>query len=151
MNESTVSSAFQTLFRQTVPGAEVIKHSDKSMIGMPDASITYNKVTLWLEYKFIGPKTKGVTAQFMHNGDWEAPMVAKASPTQYNMMKRLATAGHAWYVFWVLDPNATRKTVGYIYLWHPITGKYWFFYTNKELIAALLLNMPSPVLDTQNL
>lgn len=143
MNESTVSSAFQTLFRQTVPGAEVIKHADKSMIGMCDASITFNKKTLWLEYKFIGPKTKGVTAQFMRDGGWNQQLVAVASPTQYDMMKRLAVAGNAFYISWVLDHKATRKKVGYISVWHPIIGSRLCFNTNQELIAwlhHLLLN-----------
>jgi hypothetical protein len=136
MNESTVSSAFQTLFRQTVPGAVVVKHADKSMIGMPDASITHNKITLWLEYKFIGPKTKGVTAQFMRDGVWDAQHVAESSPTQHNMMQRLAVAGHAYYIFWVLDHRATRKKVGYIRLWHPITGTVATLNNNQELILS---------------
>lgn len=137
MNESTVSSTFQTLFRQTVPGAEVIKHADKSMIGMCDASITFNKKTLWLEYKFIGPKTKGVHAGFMRDGLWNGEIVAEASPTQFAMMKRLAKAGNAFYISWVLDHKATRKKVGYISLWHPITSLFVKFKTNQDLVTWL--------------
>ena len=39
MNESTVSSTFQTKLRQTLAGIEVIKHADKSMIGMRSGSV----------------------------------------------------------------------------------------------------------------
>lgn len=144
MNESTVSSAFQTLFRQTVPDAVVIKHSDKSMIGMPDASITLNKKTLWLEYKFIGPKTKGVNAQFMRDGDWDSKVVAEASPTQYEMMRRLATSGNALYIFWVLDPKATRKKVWYQATWNPITSVYMHFGSNHALVTYVLTNYLTP-------
>lgn len=135
MNESTVSSEYQKLFRETVPGAELIKHADKSMIGLPDASVTHNKRTLWTEYKFIGPKTKGVTADFMRDGVWSAQAVAEASPTQAAMVRRLATAGHALYIFWVLDHQARRKKVSYIATWHPITEEWMFFSSNTQLVT----------------
>lgn len=121
MNESTVSSDFQTKLRRAFPGCEVIKHADKSMIGCLDASITARKKTLWAEYKFIGPNTKGVTAAFMDRGEWSPEAVASASPTQYATACRLAVAGHAWYLFWVLDHLALRKRVARVCLWHPIT------------------------------
>lgn len=144
MNESTVSSAFQALFRQTVPEAVVIKHSDKSMIGMPDASITYNKKTLWLEYKFIGPKTKGVTAQFMCDGWWSGYDVAAVSPTQFDMVKRLVMAGNALYVFWVLDFQAKRKKIAYIQTFNPITCEWRTFNSNHDLVTHVLTNILTP-------
>jgi hypothetical protein len=112
MNESTCSSKFQTDLRKALPGCEVIKHADKSMIGMVDASFTYNKKTVWCEYKFIGPTTKGVYAAFMHDGWWTPSQVANASPTQFEMAKRLATAGHCVYLFWVLDNEAGTLSCG---------------------------------------
>lgn len=124
MNESTCSSKFQTDLRRALPGCEVIKHADKSMIGCLDASVTACKKTFWFEYKFIGPTTKGVTAEFIRDGIWSPLKVAEASPTQFAMAKRLAVAGHAFYLFWVLDHASLRKRVGYVVLWHPITGDY---------------------------
>jgi hypothetical protein len=124
MNESTCSSKFQSDMRKALPGCVLIKHADKSMIGCLDASLTANKVTLWLEYKFIGPQTKGVTAEFMRDGVWHPLAVAQASPTQFDMARRLAAAGRAYYLFWVLDHEGLRKRVGYVVLWHPITGEY---------------------------
>lgn len=123
MNESSCSSVFQTQLRRALPGAEVIKHRDGTMIGMVDASVTARKKTLWVEYKFIGPQTKGVTADFMKKGQWSPELVAKASPTQYDMACRLARAGRCIYLFWVLDPFAVRKRVAYVQMWHPITLK----------------------------
>jgi hypothetical protein len=125
MNESTCSSKFQTDLRQALPTAEVIKHADKSMIGMVDASVTACKQpTLWIEYKFIGPKTKGVNAAaFMKSGSWCPHDVAMASPTQYAKARRLAAAGRCVYLFWVLDPFAIRKRVRSVVMWHPITEK----------------------------
>jgi hypothetical protein len=140
MNESTVSSAFQKLFREMVQGAVLVKHADKSMIGLPDASVTYNKVTLWMEYKFIGPKTKGVAAEFRSWGNWSPDCVAEASPTQYDMMQRLGKAGNALYLFWVLDNSAKRKKVRYITTWDPITHQHYYIYSNRELVTFLLLH-----------
>lgn len=140
MNESSVSSKFQTDFRKAVPGCEVIKHADKSMIGLVDASFTFNKRTLWVEYKFIGPKTKGVYTSFMRDGVWSPEAVAEASPTQAATARRLARAGHCIYLFWVLDHAGLRKRVGYVTLWHPITGTQYQIETNKlvDVISQLL-------------
>jgi hypothetical protein len=151
MNESSVSSKFQTDFRKAVPGAEVIKHADKSMIGMVDASITFNKRTLWIEYKFIGPKTKGVDSAFMRDGVWSPETVAEASPTQAAMARRLAHAGHCIYLFWVLDHAGLRKRVGYVTLWHPITGRQYNMQPNQVVaqITTLLRDYESlEILET---
>lgn len=131
MNESTVSSAFQKKLREALPEAVVVKHADKSMIGMVDASVTYNKKTLWLEYKFIGPNTKGVTADFMRDGSWNPEAVASASPTQYAMAQRLATSGYCFYFFWVIDHTAVRKKVTHILVWHP-NGKFTSLLKNND-------------------
>ena len=83
MNESTVSSKFQSQLRQALPGCVVIKHADKSMIGMVDASVTFNNKTVWMEYKYIRPATSGVNGRkFMKDGVWSPLEVASASPTQ---------------------------------------------------------------------
>jgi len=137
MNESIVSSKFQKCLRLALPGAVVVKHADKSMIGMVDASVTYNKKTLWLEYKFIGPKTKGVRGGFMFDGDWSPSMVAEASPTQFDMAKRLATAGHTHYIFWVLDHKALRKRVAYVMVWHPISRECKKFATTADVVVSI--------------
>lgn len=120
MNESTVSSKFQTDLRQALPGAVVIKHADKSMIGMVDASVTFNNKTVWMEYKYIRPATKGVTAAFMKTGQWSPLDVASASPTQFAFAQSLARAGRCIYLFWVLDHEALRQRIRNVVLWHPI-------------------------------
>jgi hypothetical protein len=135
MNESTVSSAFQKKLRESIPGVEVIKHADRSMIGCPDATITGNKRTLWVEYKFIHGKTKGVTSAFNRNGVWKPADVAAASPTQFGIMQRLATAGHAFYMLWVVDYKAVLQRVGHICIWHPITGKVIIANGNDGLVT----------------
>lgn len=123
MNESSVSSTFQTKLRAFMPDAEVVKLADKSMIGLVDAFVTCRKKTVFLEYKFIGPNTKGVDVRFMREGYWAPREVASASPTQYATAQRLAVAGYAWYLFWVLDHKALRKRIARVCLWHPITGE----------------------------
>lgn len=136
MTESSVSSKFQTDIRKALPGCEVIKHADKSMIGLVDASHTYNKKTTWVEYKLITPATKGVIwRDFMKHGVWNPKEVAMASPTQYATACRLATAGHCCYLFWVMDHEAIRKKIGRVVLWHPINTLEMVFENNNELVA----------------
>src|SRR5258708_33371152 len=115
MNESSVSSKFQTSLRQALPGGVVIKHADKSMIGMVDASVTYNKKTVWMEYKYIRPNTKGVVwREFMKTGAWSPLAVASESPTQFAFAQSLAKAGRCIYLFWVLDHEALRQRIRHV-------------------------------------
>lgn len=128
MNESSVSSAFQTKLRQALPDAVVIKHADKSMIGMVDASVTFNNKTVWMEYKIIKPVTKGVEGRaFMKRGEWSPLLVASASPTQFDFAKGLARAGRCVYLFWVLDHEAIRLRIKHVVLWHPISQRQLVF------------------------
>jgi hypothetical protein len=135
MNESSVSSEFQTTFRKSGIDAEVVKHADKSKIGLVDASFTGFKKTLWIEYKFIAPNTKGVTADFMQNGVWSPEAVAGVSTTQYEMAQRLARRGECIYLCWVLDHKALRKRVAHILAWHPITKRVWYLMGNAAAVT----------------
>lgn len=119
----------------------LIKHADKSMIGCLDASLTAYSKTVWLEYKFIGPKTKGVLAEFMREGVWEPLTVAAASPTQFDMAKRLAVAGHCCYLFWVLDHDALRKRVKQVVMWHPITRVQYVFANTDGVVKFFVESM----------
>lgn len=134
MNESTVSSAFQKKLREALPEAVVIKHADKSMIGLLDASVTYNKKTLWIEYKLICPTASGL---------WAAEKVASSSPTQYALAQRFAKSGHCVYLFWVMDHTALRKRIAYILAWHPITKYTLMLHNNDEVVRYVhdLLHM----------
>ncbi len=139
MMEKSVSTRFQAELRKALPGCEVIKHADKSMIGMVDASITYNKKTLWVEYKFIRPATAGVEGKaFIHHGTWHPRDVAMASPTQYATACRLAVAGHCCYLFWVLDHEAIRQRIKHIMLWHPLDNEAVMFADTKDLVEGVV-------------
>jgi hypothetical protein len=87
--------------RELLPLAEVIKHRDASMIGLPDCSITFNTHALWVEFKLY-PMARA----------WEglddlalaAECLKKAveeSPTQASKVKSLHRASWALYVIWV--------------------------------------------------
>lgn len=125
MNESTVSSKFQADLRKALPGCEVIKHADKSMIGLPDASITFNKRTIWVEYKLVVPRV---------DGSWDHEKIAAASPTQFQRCKNLAQVGHCIYLFWVVDHAALRKRVGYVVVWNPVMGWTEKFYQPSQVV-----------------
>lgn len=150
MNESSCSSKFQTDLRKALPGCEVIKHADKSLIGMVDASVTFNKKTVWIEYKYIKPATKGVQWRpFLKEGIWSPLEVASASPTQFDMAKRLARAGHCCYLFWVLDHEALRMKIKHVIMWHPITQMQYAFantYGAVEFFAKSLTGENPPFL-----
>lgn len=148
MTESSVSSKFQADLRKALPGCEVIKHADKSMIGMVDASVTFNKKTIWMEYKYIRPATGGVRwRDFMHEGLWEPKTVAMTSPTQYATACRLATAGHCCYLFWVLDHEALRQKIKHVMLWHPINGVQMLFKDTTELVETVVKTLVTGKLD----
>lgn len=141
MNESSVSTKFQTSLRQSLPGCVVIKHADKSMIGMVDASVTYNKKTIWMEYKYIRPATKGVVwREFMKTGEWSPVAVASESPTQFDFAKGLARAGRCVYLFWVLDHNALRQRIKNVVLWCPIT-QVMLMFNDTEAVVAYFVEM----------
>ena len=82
------------------------------MIGCPDATVTAERQTLWLEYKIVTP---------LRDGSWQPEKIAENSPKQYRMMRDLACCGRALYIFWVVDHLALRKRVGSVVLWHPLT------------------------------
>lgn len=104
MNESSVSSPFMKQLRERLPGAVVLKHSDTSMVGLPDCSVSYRGKTIWLEFKLITP-TK---IEVHHNAErgWSFGRywikAREDSPTQAAMVDKLdeQTQG-AWYIFWV--------------------------------------------------
>lgn len=125
MNESSVSSPLMRDLRLALTGAEVVKHRDTGMVGLPDCSVTYDRrPALWLEFKFYTPlKTKVETV---------TEIMAKFtddSPTQYQWMRRAAVQGRAFYITWV------RKTE--VILWHPITHEYLRVPKTKDMVALV--------------
>lgn len=128
MNESTVSSAFQRKFRETYPEAVLVKLADKSMIGLVDAFVSMNGNTLFMEYKIVTP---------LRDGSWDPEKIAAASPTQYAMAKRLATAAYCVYLFFVLDHEGLRKRIKYIKMWHPNTKAQCDYDSNIQVCNAI--------------
>jgi hypothetical protein len=59
MNEATITHQLLTYLRQHLRGP-CLKHADKSLIGLPDASVTNGGATQWVEVKLVkvGPKKR---------------------------------------------------------------------------------------------
>lgn len=51
-DEKSASAPWMKEMRSLLHGAEVVKHSDGSMIGLPDCSVTYGGRVAWVEFKF---------------------------------------------------------------------------------------------------
>lgn len=128
MTEATVLAPFMKKMRELLPLAQVVKHRDASMIGLPDFSITHNTHVLWCEAKlFVLPRK--------WNGD--APGLASEltkkaqedSPTQTEMMKKMHRASASLYVIFV------KKT--FVALVDPETLSAWTF-NNSSLAAQFL-------------
>jgi hypothetical protein len=122
--ETTVSSPFMSQLRLALPGSEVVKHRDASMIGLLDCSVTWNKTISWIEFKRWLP-SKEWSTRFEHFGaSVEIPFekIAEESPTQYDMAKRMQVqASLCLYIVWV---NRTRR----IGVWEPNTSPTHAYY-----------------------
>jgi hypothetical protein len=98
MTEATVLSTFLKKLRGHLPDAVVMKHNDQSLIGMPDVSVTYRGLTLWIEAKLLD-LPKGT----LHSDD-ELLAIQKrlaAAPVQLATCTKLGKAGHCLYlIFW---------------------------------------------------
>lgn len=147
MTESSVSSPFMTLLRQELPGSVVVKHADKSFIGLPDCSVNWNSRTLWLEFKLIilieevgkevtiktGSKSQKVIARFPvqeYTLERVCRAVAEESPVQFELVKRLdIQAWAAYYVVWV---RKQKK----IFLWNPNSQEVVHQFSNNSMLAT---------------
>ena len=85
MTESSLTQLTMTACRAAMPGAEVLKHSDRFNGGYPDVTVTWHGVTSWWEMKFY------------NNGDFESPALQNAQ------CRRLYNQGICYYAIYVVD------------------------------------------------
>jgi len=88
MTEANLKSALVTLLRKAFPGYVIFRHEDRHLFGVPDFSVTGNRITSWWEGKHASP-------QFVSQGIQELTML------------RLANQSHARYIIW--DENGGAK------------------------------------------
>ena len=81
MTEASLKSDLVRILRHELRGSVVLRHEDKLTSGIPDISVTWRRMTVWLEAKFLNPSfySKGI---------------------QTLTLKRLASAGHCFYVLY---------------------------------------------------
>lgn len=78
MNEASLSRTLCQRLRRELPGAVVFKHNDLSTAGVPDISVTWGGITVWLEVK----RGERITGRGV----------------QRETMRRLMQVGRAYYV-----------------------------------------------------
>ncbi len=101
MTEATVSAPLMKMLREMLPGAIVVKHQDRSMIGLPDCSVTWGKrPSCWLEFKLVECPKK---YQDFCELEWEAlaRTAGQKSPVQWQFMMNAARQGLSFHVVWV--------------------------------------------------
>jgi len=100
--ETKVSSPFMTGLRE-LPGSKVFKHSDGSMIGMVDASLTWREKTLWMEFKAY--LLDDVIESLLDSEDLLAMhligLARKDAETQAQLALDLDSTSVCFYVIWV--------------------------------------------------
>jgi len=94
-----------TGIRKALPGSQVIKHADRSFIGMGDCSITWQQTISWVEFKcWIPGKT-------WNGGDVPVEKIAAESEKQLEFMQKMSREAHlSAYIVrtvrrWGKDPN----------------------------------------------
>lgn len=62
MNEAILKGTLVDILRANLQGFVVIRHEDRFTHGIPDISVTGNKITTWWEVKYANPdfKSKGI-------------------------------------------------------------------------------------------
>lgn len=108
MNEASVSTTFMQKLRQRLPQAVVFKHADAGLKGLPDCSVTYKGLTLWLEFKLLDSVSE---AEDMVSAIKKR---LEKAPVQLRCVQALNRAGYALYIVWI---RASKIVVFY----NPVT------------------------------
>jgi len=123
-SEATICSTLGTTLRQRLSGSMVFKHADMSGTIMPDFSVTWGGRTIWLEIKLIDR------------------LLVKSKEAQKEMMRRLDTAGQAYYVVYSRDPHAVfmlrPALIDRLSDTEPISSG-WNHVAVSEMVRSLLL------------
>lgn len=94
MNELTEAKLKAKLMEEIetgIPGSVAFRHENKGTIGIPDISVTFDRMTVWMEVKYLAPEL------YSHG-------------LQSLTMARLAAVGRAWYVYYTNLPGRSPVT-----------------------------------------
>lgn len=102
MNEATITNQLLDYLRKVNPGP-VLKHADKATIGIPDASVTGQGTTTWLEVKLV---------KFRKSKDFDLNTIVNKDGPQYRLMTLLGYYGSSLWVIFFTDGEGW-----WTYLW----------------------------------
>jgi hypothetical protein len=91
VNEATVRANLTRQLRFELRGAVVFRHEDFRSGGIPDTSVTWKGLTIWLEIKYANPR-----------------IISRGN--QKETAKRLAKTSHCWFVVYE-EIKGERRTV----------------------------------------
>ena len=100
--ESSLTQDLKRVIEKAMHGAVYLKHADKFRHGVPDDSVTWNRVTSWWEVKFWNEKA------------------FKSRPVQEITCRRLASQGLCFYIIY-----ERRKGVDSVRIVHPRLLSQW--------------------------
>jgi hypothetical protein len=112
MTEATVSAPLMKKLREKLPGSVVFKHADLGLKGLPDCSVTWKGLTLWLEFKLMDSASRYNPWGYYCLGKIIRARLSKA-PVQLATCQALNRAGHCFYVVWLRKPK-------FIVLYNPV-------------------------------
>ena len=110
VTEANLKSALVSLLRKELPGYVTFRHEDRHLFGVPDFSVTGNRIVSWWEAKHANPS-------FVSQGIQELTML------------RLANQSHARYIIWDENGGAKRTLIV-----HPKEMNEW--QSAKELVTG---------------
>lgn len=118
MIEAAISGELLAYLRQVVPKAVILKHADRTTIGVPDFSFTFSGLTTWVETKLIddkrnhGPQAKldYVISQAVQHATMS--MLEKEGRAFYFIVLRMArNRGNVRYFHKIIRPSAVELLV----------------------------------------
>lgn len=97
MLETQLSSRLVAQMKATMNGAVVFKHADRSTIGIPDISCTWQRRVLWIEVKYLRPKDLPYGTARLRPADF---LLGKEISVQTEHMRKLSKQSKAVYIIY---------------------------------------------------
>jgi hypothetical protein len=119
MNESRVKSDLAAYLTKRLPGAVIFKHQDR-IAGVPDLSVTWGGISVWIEVKLANPRFKSPELQKLQ-------------------MRRLSANGYAIYVIYDIKNDDTHIVEpSNIDAWPPLPLRHIPCKLNHERVAQFI-------------
>jgi hypothetical protein len=132
--EAQLTAALVRTFREHLPRAVVFKHCDRMTAGIPDVSVTYGGLTVWLEVKLAAPAARSRDQQVRTCANLDRQgacyFVVYCADRPGGRVRTVSVVRASHYAEWLAGDRATSRVgVDHCYV--------------VERVAQLVLNMQS--------